>query len=282
LFGFVTVNSEILSGEDKARYKAVYCGLCHSLSRRHGLTGRLSLNYDMCFLVLTLGSLYEPDERGACLRCPRHPVAGCDAASSEFSDYAADMTVALSYLNMLDKWNDDRNPLGLIYARLLKKKFEAVCLSYPRQCRAMTDAIDGLSALERASSTEPDRGALLFGQLMAEVFILNEDRWSESLRKMGLSLGRFIYIMDAVVDLPRDMKKGRYNPLSSLYRSGKGEEFFRDLLSVLIGECSMEFEKLPLVQDVSILRNILYSGVWTRYEFERQRAKVMKEKHAND
>ncbi len=35
---------------------------------------------------------------------------------------------------------------------------------------------------------------------------------------------------------------------------------------MLIGECAAEFEKLPLLQDVEIMRSILYSGVWMQYE----------------
>jgi len=36
-------------------------------------------------------------------------------------------------------------------------------------------------------------------------------------------------------------------------------------LTMLIARCTGEFEKLPLFEDVEILRNILYSGVWTQY-----------------
>ena len=32
-----------------------------------------------------------------------------------------------------------------------------------------------------------------------------------------------------------------------------------------IAECAMAFEKMPILQDANILRNILYSGVWTKY-----------------
>ena len=28
-----------------------------------------------------------------------------------------------------------------------------------------------------------------------------------------------------------------------------------------------DFEKLPLIDNVEILRNILYSGIWTKYDF---------------
>ena len=34
---------------------------------------------------------------------------------------------------------------------------------------------------------------------------------------------------------------------------------------MMIAECSVEFEKLPCIVDVDILRNILYDGVWNHY-----------------
>jgi hypothetical protein len=33
----------------------------------------------------------------------------------------------------------------------------------------------------------------------------------------------------------------------------------------MMAECAKEFEKLPILLDVEILRNILYSGVWDRF-----------------
>ena len=32
------------------------------------------------------------------------------------------------------------------------------------------------------------------------------------------------------------------------------------------GDAAEAFERLPIVQDAAILQNILYSGVWTRFE----------------
>ena len=42
---------------------------------------------------------------------------------------------------------------------------------------------------------------------------------------------------------------------------------------MIIEKCAMEFERLPILKDVDILRNILYSGVWTRFEMVRNRRK---------
>jgi len=274
MFGYVIANSEIFTEEDKARYKAVYCGLCHALKERHGQFGRLTLNYDMTFLILVLNSLNEPDARSGDERCFVHPCKKHCYATTEITNYAADMNVALAYLNQLDNWHDDRNIFSFFHACILKKKYKKISEQYPRQCKAMRDCIEQLSEFEKSGEQNPDTGARLFGELMSEVFVLNEDRWSSSLRAMAYALGEFIYIMDASVDLRTDMKKHRFNPLISLREAGRSDEYFRDILTMLIGNCTMEFEKLPMVEDISIMRNILYSGVWTKFELEQAKIKA--------
>lgn len=273
MFGYIVANSEILSEEDKQRYKAVYCGLCHALKERHGQFGRMTLNYDMTFLILVLTSLYEPEMSKDEERCIVHPCSKHCFHTNEITEYASDMNVALAYLNQLDNWHDDRNVLSLIYARILKKRYLKISKKYPRQCKAMEGCIARLSELEKSGEQNPDAGARYFGELMGEIFVLREDRWTQQLRAMASSLGEFIYIMDAVIDLPKDMKKRRYNPLSDLKKAGRSDGYFKDILTMLIGNCTMDFEKLPLVEDVSIMRNILYSGVWTKYELEQEKRK---------
>ena len=44
------------------------------------------------------------------------------------------------------------------------------------------------------------------------------------------------------------------------------DERVRKILMVNAAECAREFEKLPIVSEqVHILRNILYSGIWTKF-----------------
>lgn len=104
-----------------------------------------------------------------------------------------------------------------------------------------------------------------FGQLMAELLDLRRDVWSADLQEMGMALGKFIYLMDAYEDLKKDLKKGRYNPLASLAAQPDYEQRVHDILVMLMAQCASAFERLPILQDASILRNIIYSGVWTRY-----------------
>ena len=53
---------------------------------------------------------------------------------------------------------------------------------------------------------------------------------------------------------------------------------FSLLLKMLIAECAAEFERLPLVRDVEILRSVLYSGVWTQYLMKQKKEKDKREK----
>ncbi len=46
---------------------------------------------------------------------------------------------------------------------------------------------------------------------------------------------------------------------------------------LMISECTDAFEKLPLIENVEVLRNILYSGIWVRFkncQEKRQEARI--------
>ena len=49
------------------------------------------------------------------------------------------------------------------------------------------------------------------------------------------------------------------------------EEKMQMILEMMMPECTESFEKLPIFDYRDILRNILYSGVWTRYEMVKRK-----------
>ena len=102
--------------------------------------------------------------------------------------------------------------------------------------------------------------------MLGELYRYQEDMWADTLQRMGEALGRFIYLMDAYDDLDKDIRRGRFNALRSYSERDDYEVFIKESLTLLIAECTDAFETLPLVQDMDILRNILYAGCWTRYQ----------------
>lgn len=266
MFGYITADARLLTEEQRTRYAACYCGLCRRLGRECSAVSRLTLTYDMTFLVLLLSSLYEPEETAGLGRCAVHPVKARPHWHNDATNYGAAMNAALAAYNCLDDWQDDRNLPKLALWQLLRRPVRAVQDRYPRQSGAITASLDRLSAIEAAGVPDPDGAANAFAHLLGEVFVWREDRWADDLRTVGQGLGRFVYLLDAALDLPEDRTKGRYNPLSHWADEGRTLADFRPMLTMLLGEATAAFERLPLVQDLELLRNILYSGVWQRYE----------------
>lgn len=272
MFGYVICNKSGLTQQELARYQRIYCGLCRTLKKRYGELERFGLSYDMTFLALFLSALYEPEESGKEFRCVLHPFQKKYAADSPYLDYAADMTVLMTYYKCMDDWEDDHNHISLQCAKVLKKYFGELEKKYPRQCAAVAASIRELARLEKSPEAGPDETVNCSGMLLAELFVVQEDFWSGSLRRFGYELGRFIYLMDAAMDYKKDLKKERYNPLRKMQKEPQEAE---DILVTAIGNATAEFEKLPIVQDAHLIRNILYGGVWQQYY-----AKVLgKEKH---
>ena len=265
MIGYLIASASSLTEEERIRYKATYCGLCRTLKDRHGQISRLTLNYDMTFLILLLQSLYEPEEKSGVETCIAHPREKREWWRSEISDYAADMNVALAYLNRLDDWRDDGSVLALAESGILKKAYQETAEKYPRQCAAMEQSIMELSYLEKNGIEDPDAAAATFGHLLGSVFVWREDRWQEPLYRLGDSLGRFIYLLDAAVDLEKDAYKDSYNPFRKYYGLDN-EERFRDILKIFLADAIIQFDFLPLVKDVGLMKNILCSGLWTVFD----------------
>ena len=273
MFGYVMPRMEDLTQEERERYHAAYCGVCRALGERFGQRCRVALTYDMTFLALLLGSLYEPEERQGSKRCAPHPVRPHAYLGSECVDYAADMTVALVYHKCLDDWRDDRSGWARTYAFLLEKAYREVGARHPKACAAIEEGLADIGRLEETAAAAvssgnttaappPDAAANRFGALLGEVFAWRDDFWAAGLRSLGAKLGKLVYVMDAALDREDDRASGSYNPLVALDAQPQD---VREDLELLAADAAAAFEKLPLERDVRVLRSVLYAGVWQKY-----------------
>lgn len=276
MFGYVTANVKTLEEKDLKTYRGLYCGLCRTLKERHGSISRVSLTYDMTFLILVLSSLYNAEDKTGEERCAVHPGKKHTYIVNEFSGYAADMNIALFYNKLIDDWNDDRSLKAKAAAALFKERFASIEKQYPRQCSVMRDCLEGLNAVEKKGIMNIDIPANIFGRLLSEIFIYKEDEYSPALRKATSELGRFIYVMDAWDDLKDDIEKERYNPLTFL-----SPESVEPSLMMLMASCAETLFTLPINKNRRIIENIVYSGVWLRYAAKKNRESG-KQKNANN
>ena len=267
MFGYICINQQELKGKDFDMYRSYYCGLCNILKKRYGRIGQMLLNYDLTFLAILLTGLYEPEEREKESRCLLHPARKHLMRDNGAVEYAADMTVMLSFQKARDDWMDERKTRARALCAILRPDYRRLREQYPRQAEALEKSVRALSKAERSGNCSLDQMCSISGHFLGEIFVWKEDEWEKTLREMGRCMGRFIYLLDAYDDLDRDKKNGNYNVLEPIRRQypQEFEGLTEELLVGMMADCAKAFERLPVLHLADILRNIIYCGVWTKY-----------------
>ncbi|CEP82345.1 DUF5685 family protein [Paraclostridium sordellii] len=267
MFGYVRINKMDLTFREFDTYKGYYCGLCKYLKENHGEISRLSLNYDITFLILLLTSVYRPKSTLTKEVCIANPIKKKNRIVNEVTEYAASMNVLLTYYKLEDNLHDDKGVKDIIAYNLYKGKLKKAYEKYPKKADYIKIQLEELQKLESENSTNIDKVSNTFGNLMGEIFAYKEDDFEEKLRSIGFNIGKYIYILDAYEDLDKDIKKGRYNPFIEYI--DKKEELIKKvdkLISISLGYLSQSIDELHIRTNVGIIDNIIYSGVYLRYK----------------
>lgn len=284
MVGYISVNMEELKIKEYREYRGWYCGLCRELSKNGGICARLTLSYDMTFLYMLLSSLYDEKVKRTQCRCPVHPLIKHLSCETALGNYIADMGILLGYYDLKDDWADEKKFYGRVLSAALRKRIKEIAQKYPRKYNAVKNYVKRLHKYEKKNTNRKngieslDIAAGYTGEMLGELFVYKNDIWEMSLRRMGFYLGKFIYLLDAWEDIEKDCQIGNYNPFFGIYKEKinadpeKGKKEFHtfaiQLLEKMAAECCRAFETLPIIDNVEILRNILYSGIWAHKEKE--------------
>ena len=171
-----------------------------------------------------------------------------------------------AYYKAQDDYLDEKKLSSYAGTLIYRKRFHELKKKYPKKVKKINQALKELHACEHSNESNIDKVLGCSGRMIAELFVPKEDIWSKDLYATGFYLGKFIYLMDAFEDLEKDKQTGSYNPLLAMEKEPDFEARCHAYLMSTISECTRNFERLPIIENIEILRNILYSGVWTHYE----------------
>lgn len=278
MFGYIIVNKPEMKFKEFDVYHSYYCGLCRKLKEKYGPAGQISLSYDLTFLLMFLSGLYEPPTVYSSCKCIAHPFEKHEIRTNLFTDYMADMNVLFACYKSQDDWEDEKKFHKLLYGKILEGKTKKARQMYLEKYRKIDLLMHDLMEAEKSGNADIDTMAGYFGQIMVQILVCREDEWADNLTRFAFYLGKFIYLVDAYEDIEMDIDKGNYNPLRKIYDTPDFENECRTILTMMMSECCKEFEQLPILENVEILRNVLYSGVWCRYETVREKRAEVKEK----
>jgi hypothetical protein len=262
MFGYLVYSPDNLNDENRRIYKECYCGLCKCLDNKYGALGRSTVSYDLAFIAMLFTAIYGPQNVCGEERCPVHPVRKHGYWYNEYSEFAADMNMLLTYYKYLDDFADDNDRRRKKIADKMQEYIDEIEKRYPEQCSIIRKCLEDNAEMERQNVTNPDIPANCFGTLFAQVFTYKNDEYTPALQQLGFHLGKFIYLMDAYMDFRDDLNKQRYNPLVTIDLKN-----MEDILETVMADCIKAYNTLPIDDKYrEILDNVLYAGVWSEYD----------------
>ena len=275
MFGYVQLHKPTITMGEYEQYRGVYCTLCRRLGKRYGLVARMTLSYDMTFLALLHAAL-EADEPNFCAgRCSFNPAKKClRCQNTVATDLAADLGTMLAYYKLRDTLTDEKffKKLGAACAYpILAAYRRRAAKRRPDTDREIAAMMTAQAQAEQARTASIDRAAEPFAKLLAYMASLTaqDDTQRVILERFGYCLGRWVYLIDAVDDLPDDLKGGQYNPYAlakDLHADDQDSiktcrEYAALTLNACLAECVAAYNLLDIRRFDGILRNILEEGM---------------------
>ena len=268
MFGYITPDNPYLFKKDETLYQAVYCGLCKCIGKGCGQRARTALTYDLAFTSALVHNIRGEDVKIEKKRCVLHwfrrrPIARPD----DLTVALGCVNTALTYHKLLDDKRDGDKKAALRH--LYKKGYKRVKKLHPKITEIVTEGMEEQARLETAGCSMVDAAAEPSANMLMEIsrYLLGEYS-TQYTDKLFYSLGKWVYIIDALDDYDRDVKKGRYNPLYNAYgencrkvltkKHGEELKFILDMLFADMREClaNIKFHFNHDLTDNIILRGI--------------------------
>ncbi len=275
MFGYVKALVPELKVKEYELYKSVYCGLCHHMKKRSNFM-TFSLSYD--FVLPSLFALAFTEKENISLkkkRCLAHPLKKRKVLDGgDDMQTVADFAILLSYYKLLDDKTDRdggffkrfSSAFALMFASGARKK--ALKAGYGEIDGIIKQKISELSLCEKEKRESVYEGAGIFGELLAEVFSasVKKDSDRRCMYEIGYRVGRWIYIADALDDIPKDRKNGSYNPFVLSGEDTDSENFKQNIeislrLELAESEKALDLLKINDKGLLALIENILYIGM---------------------
>ena len=271
MFGYIRPLQGELKVRELERFKACYCGLCHALGRKYGFAARFILSYELVFLSMLLADENESVaiKRKRCVASPLCGKKYCTASKS--LDVCAGYSVILTWWKLCDTIADEtflRSTPHRLASLFLRRSYRKAAREFPDFDNVVKEQLQKLADYEAMGLRSLDDAADKFSLILKATGVdgVSEEK-KRILGEMLYHLGRWIYIIDAYDDIPKDVRHKRYNPILLRYPSDTDKLSDEDIAHIKLTLthsnnllCSA-FELLPESSWSGIIKNIIYLGM---------------------
>ncbi len=236
MFGYVKTDFPNLYVKDVTLYKAMYCGLCKGIGKTCGQRGRLVLNYDLTFLSVFLHNLLGIDVKIEKQKCIIHHITKRPVAiPDELTFKIASLNIILARYKLNDDVSDEKK--GRLMRAFLAKAYRKAKKAEPDLDKIVKESYSELLSYEKTNGDSIDMSADPFGKMMQNVVkYLMKDQACEEALAIAYNLGKWIYLIDALDDFDKDLKRKSFNVFINSNPNIKNkEEFIEKKKEELVG-----------------------------------------------
>lgn len=224
MFGYVRADRPYLYIKDDELYRAMYCGVCKGIGQVCGHAARMGLSYDVTFLSVILHNIAGQDVKIEKSHCLTHHIRSRKMAEvDELTRQLGALNTALVYYKYTDDIADGDRGRG---KRLwFKKGFRRMKKAYPEVEKIVHRNLACQEEVEKAKTDSIDRAADSTANILAEFsdYALG-DKATTNTHNLFYAVGKWIYLIDALDDYDKDIKKGAYNPFALAYKASSKKE----------------------------------------------------------
>lgn len=263
MFGYVKLGDNQVSEEEFKVFSSYYCGVCRATGKVSSQIARLGLSYDISFLALVLSSLTDSVKMRSS-RCIVHPLKARTYITDDTAvSYAAAVGVLLNYLKLCDDWHDEKNIGALISSLILHRGCFRVKKIFCNEYEFINRQLDVLSSYEKIGSASVDDTSGAFGEILGKLFtphFVTDINTRRALEWFGFNLGKWIYTVDAIEDIEKDLKSGSYNPFVKMgyIDTETCAQDFELTLTLMLDGVATAFELINFGKNRDLIAKIVY------------------------
>lgn len=268
MFGYISPDAPYLFKKDEVLYKALYCGLCKGIGAGCGQTARTALTYDMAFVSALVHNIRGEDVKIEKRHCVLHLIRRRPIALADDTTVALGcVNTALAYYKLCDD-KADGDSRGVL-RHLYKKGFKRALKRQPQIAEIIKKQTEELSEIEKAGCAVIDMAAEPTAVMMRDISeVLLGSYSTEYTKKLFYALGKWVYLIDALDDYDKDVKRGRYNVFYNVYKKDclkqateVGEEELKFIFDMLFAEMRESLVNIKFYFNHDLTDNIILRGI---------------------
>lgn len=272
MFGYVKTDKPEMKIKEYEAYRGLYCSLCKAMGKHFGLFSRLTLSYDVTFLLLSRLSFMGTLPRFDSGRCPFNPTKKCNYCcnADEELKYAAAVSMMLFYHKVRDNISD-----GSIFKKILMYlllpwatlKYKKAKKLYAEIAQIIEESMLRQAQTESKGSLVTDEAAHQSAEALGRITAYNMSDPEGNIYRFGYGIGKWVYLTDAFDDIGKDIKSGSYNVFVNKYNlnhESLTDEIKQDITETINMSSSVFLSAYESIENKTlspIIENIIYEGM---------------------